>query len=176
MSQIASQLGSLGAVGALGGLKSSGDIYFGILESRTIADSIIRRFDLQRVYEAQENQRHRERTQEPKHFRTGKDTLITISVEDHDPKRAADLANSYLDALREQNGRLALTEAGQRRLFFEQQLEREKNALADAEVELKKTQEQTGLIAPGGQAQVEIETMAQTRAHITSLQVEMASH
>jgi capsule polysaccharide export protein KpsE/RkpR len=77
--------------------------------------------------------------------------------------------------LYEQNGRLALTEASQRRLFFEQQLEREKNALADAEVELKKTQEQTGLIAPLGQAQVEIDTIAQVRAEISSRQIELSA-
>jgi uncharacterized protein involved in exopolysaccharide biosynthesis len=108
-------------------------------------------------------------------FAVGKNTLITIDVDDHDPKRAADIANGYLDALREQNGQLALTEASQRRLFFEQQLEKAKNALADAEVELKLTQERTGLISPGGQAQVEIETTAQLRAQITSYQVELAA-
>ncbi len=101
--------------------------------------------------------------------------MITISVDDHDPKRATDLANSYLDALRDQNGRLALTESSQRRFFFEQQLEREKNALADAEVELKKTEEQTGLIAPFGQAQVEIEAIAQVRAQISSRQIELSA-
>jgi capsule polysaccharide export protein KpsE/RkpR len=77
--------------------------------------------------------------------------------------------------LREQNGRLALTDAAQRRLFFQEQLEREKNALADAEVELKKTQEQTGLIAPNGQTQVEIEATAQIRAQIASRQVELGA-
>jgi uncharacterized protein involved in exopolysaccharide biosynthesis len=175
MAQLASQLGSLGALGALSGVKSSSEVYLGILGSRTIADTLIKQYDLQEVYRTKKLSDTAKKLKSRSTFETGKNTLITISVEDHDPKRAADMANSYLDALREQNGRLALTEAGQRRLFFEQQLEREKNALADAEVELKKTQEQTGLIAPGGQAQVEIETMAQTRAQITSLQVEMAS-
>ncbi len=175
MAQLASQLGSLGALGALSGVKSSSEVYLGILGSRTIADTLIKQYDLQGVYGTKKLSDTAKKLKSRSTFETGKNTLIAIRVEDHDPKRAADLANSYLDALREQNGRLALTEAGQRRLFFEQQLEREKNALADAEVELKKTQEQTGLIAPGGQAQVEIETMAQTRAQITSLQVEMAS-
>ena len=175
MAQLASQLGSLGALGALSGVKSSSEVYLGILGSRTIADSLIKQYALQAVYGTKKLSDTAKKLKSRSTFETGKNTLITIRVEDHDPKRAADLANSYLDALREQNGRLALTEAGQRRLFFEQQLEREKNALADAEVELKKTQEQTGLIAPGGQAQVEIETIAQTRAQITSLQVEMAS-
>jgi uncharacterized protein involved in exopolysaccharide biosynthesis len=175
MSQLMSQLGSLGAMGALTGIKSSGDVYLGILESRTIADSLIRQYDLQKVYKTKRLSDTAKKLKSRSSFESAKNTLITITVQDHDPKRAADMANSYMDALREQNGRLALTESSQRRLFFEQQLEREKNALADAEVELKKTQEQTGLIAPGGQAQIEIETMAQTRAQITSLQVELSS-
>jgi uncharacterized protein involved in exopolysaccharide biosynthesis len=175
LSQLASQLGSLGAIGALTGIKSSGEVYLGILQSRTIADSLIRQYDLQKVYKTKKLSDTAKELKSRSSFESGKNTLITITVEDHDPKRAAAMANSYMDALREQNGRLALTEASQRRLFFEQQLEREKNSLADAEVELKKTQEQTGLIAPGGQAQIEIETMAQTRAQITSLQVELSS-
>jgi tyrosine-protein kinase Etk/Wzc len=136
---------------------------------------LIRRFELQKVYEIARVSDTEKRLKARSSFIAGKDTLITISVEDHDPKRAADLANAYLDALYEQNGRLALTEASQRRLFFEEQLEREKNALADAEVELKKTQEQTGLIAPLGQAQVEIDAIAQVRAEISSRQIELSA-
>ncbi len=175
MSQLASQLGSLGAIGSLGGLKSSGDVYLGILDSRTIADNLIKRFDLQRVYKIAKVSDTEKKLKARSTFVSGKDTLITITVADHDPKRAADLANGYLDALYEQNGRLALTEASQRRLFFEEQLEREKNALADAEVELKKTQEQTGLIAPLGQAQVEIDAIAQVRAQISSRRIELSA-
>jgi tyrosine-protein kinase Etk/Wzc len=175
MSQLASQLGSLGAIGGLAGLKSPGEVYLGILGSRTIADKMIERFDLQKVYKTKRLSDTEKRLKNSSKFILGKDTLITISVEDHDPKRAADLANGYLDNLRLQNGRLALTEASQRRLFFEQQLEREKNALADAEVNLKKTQEHTGLIIPAGQAQVQIEEMAQIRAQIASHQVELAA-
>ena len=175
MSQLSSQLGSLGMIGSFSGLKSPGDVYLGILGSRTIADNLIRRFELQRVYKIAKVSDTEKKLKARSSFVAGKDTLITISVEDHDPKRAADLANGYLDALYEQNGRLALTEASQRRLFFEEQLEREKNALADAEVELKKTQEQTGLIAPLGQAQVEIDAIAQVRAQISSRQIELSA-
>ena len=175
LSQIASQLGSLGAAGALGGLKSSGDTYIGILESRTIADAVIEKFDLQKVYKAKKLSNAEKTLKAKSTFLLGKDTLITISVKDNDPTRAADLANGYLDFLREQNGKLALSESSQRRLFFEQQLEREKNMLADAEVELRKTQEQTGIIAPFSQAQVEIEANAETQAQIASRQVELAS-
>ena len=181
MSQLMSQLGSIGSMGSIGsigglaGLKSPGDVYIGLLGSRSVADELIQRFDLQRVYSAKKLSTAEKTLKSNSKFVAGKDTLVTISVSDLDPKRAADLANGYLDLLREQNGRLALTESAQRRLFFEQQLEREKDALANAEVELKKTQEQTGLIIPVGQAQVEIESIAQVRAQITSRQVQLAA-
>jgi tyrosine-protein kinase Etk/Wzc len=168
-----SQLGSLGGVGAgVLGLKSPGDVYVGILNSRTVADDLVQKFNLQKVYDTKMFSDSVRKLQSRSTFATSKSTtLISIKVEDHDPKRAAELANGYLDALREQNGRLALTEASQRRLFFEQQLEHEKNALADAEVDLKKTQEQTGLIVPAGQTQVQLQEMSQIRAQIASLQV-----
>jgi tyrosine-protein kinase Etk/Wzc len=177
VSQLASQLGSLGAVGALtGGLKSPGDVYVGILKSRTIADDLIKRFDLQKVYKKKRISDTEKALKVRSTFSSGtKDTLITISVEDHDPKRAADLANGYLDSLYQQNGRLALTEAAQRRLFFEQQLVHEKDALADAEVELKKTEEQTGLISLTGQAQVEIDSIAQVRAQMSGKEIELGA-
>jgi tyrosine-protein kinase Etk/Wzc len=177
VSQLASQLGSLSMIGGLGGgLKSPGDVYVGILKSRTIAEDLIKRFDLQKEYKAKLFSSAALALKARSSFVVGsKDTLITISVVDADPKRAADLANGYLDALYRQNGRLALTEASQRRLFFEQELEHEKNVLADAEVELKKTEEQTGLISVNGQAQVAIESIAQVRAQISSREIELGA-
>ncbi len=170
-SLMAGQLGSLGALGGLGALKSPSDIYLGILKSRTIADILIQKFNLQSVYKTKRQSDTETILRKQSKFIAGKDTLITISVVDSDPRRAADLANGYLDALYQQNGRLALTESEQRRLFFEQQLAREKDALADAEVDLKRTEEQTGMIAPTGQAQVAIEAIEQLRAQITSQEV-----
>lgn len=175
ISQLASQFGSLGVVSGLGSLKGTGEIYVGILESRTIADALIDQFSLQKVYKTKKLSDTEKALMNHSKFIVGKDTLVTIAVEDHDPKRAADLANGYMDLLHRQSGRLALTESAQRRLFFEEQLEREKNALADAEVELKSTQERTGLISPNGQTQVEIEAIAEVRAQITSREVELSA-
>jgi len=100
---------------------------------------------------------------------------VTVSVTDRDPARAHDMTAAYLEALRRINGRLALTESSQRRAFFGEQLAQEKDALADAEVELKRTQEQSGFIAPAGQTQIELQTIAQTRAQIAVRQVELSS-
>ncbi len=100
---------------------------------------------------------------------------MTLDVTAKSPQLAHDLANAYMDALRETNGRLALSQSSQRRLFFEQQLEKEKNDLEDAEVELKKTEEQSGLIAPSGQTESEIKTIADTQAQIALRQVQLAA-
>jgi uncharacterized protein involved in exopolysaccharide biosynthesis len=156
-------------------LKDPGAIYVGILESRTVADDMIREFDLQKLYGAKKLSGAEKALATHTKFIPGKDTLIAITVDDHDPRRAAAMANAYLKALSKQNDRLALTEAGQRRVFFEKQLEQEKDRLADAEVELTRTEQQTGLIHPQGQAQVQIAAIAQTQAEISNREIELAA-
>ncbi|RSL16403.1 uncharacterized protein involved in exopolysaccharide biosynthesis [Edaphobacter aggregans] len=173
-SALLGQLGALGSAGsALSGLKDPTLIYVGILESRTVADDLIHQFDLAKVYKTKKLSQTEKVLKSHTKIFSGKDTIVVINVEDGDPKRAADLANAYLAALHKQNDRIAFTEAGQRRRFFEQQLEKEKNSLADAEVELKRTEEQSGLIHPSGQAQIQLQTIAETQAQITNREVQL---
>jgi tyrosine-protein kinase Etk/Wzc len=161
------------ALGALAGIKDPGMIYIGVLESRSVADEIIRQFDLQKVYKKKKLSATERALAGYTKFIPGKDTIIKVSVEDHDPERAAAMASAYLAALSVQNDRLALTEASQRRAFFERQLEAQKDQLADAEVDLAKTEEQSGLIQPSGQAQLQLMTIGQTRAAISSREIEL---
>lgn len=170
-SMLQSQIGSLGVLG----LKDPSMIFVGILESRAVADDLIQQFHLQDVYKTKRLSQTEKALAGHTKFLPAKDSLIAIAVEDHDPRRAADLANGYLKELGSQNDRLALTEAAQRRLFFEKQLEKEKDLLSEAEVELRRVQEQTGLIRPGGQEEVQIAAIAQTRAAISSREVELAA-
>ena len=104
-----------------------------------------------------------------------KDGLIHISVNDSNAERAAELANGWVDQFRKLSERLAIGEAAQRRLFFEQQLEQAKDKLADAEEALKRTEQQTGLIELDSQARVLIESAAALRAQITAKEVEIQS-
>jgi uncharacterized protein involved in exopolysaccharide biosynthesis len=108
-------------------------------------------------------------------FVAAKDGLIEISVADHDPRLASDLANGYVDELHRLNSTLAITDAAQRRVFFDQELANEKNALTDAENDLKATQQKTGLIQLSGQAEEIIRSIAQTRAEISSREVQIQS-
>ncbi|SFS10965.1 Uncharacterized protein involved in exopolysaccharide biosynthesis [Granulicella pectinivorans] len=174
-SALAGQLSALAPAGLLGAVKSSGDLYAGILKSRSIADELVRQFNLREVYGVKRDSDAVKRLGSHTAVLVGmKDTIITLTVTDKSPERARDLANAYLDALRETNGRLALTESSQRRLFFDQQLAKEKNDLEEAEVSLKEVKEQSGLIAPSGQAALEIETIAKTKAQIASRQIELS--
>ncbi len=157
------------------GLKSQTDLYIGVLKSRTIADSLIEQFGLRSVYKEPTLLDTRKALEKRVTIESGKDTLIHIVVEDRDPNRATALANAFVDALSEQNSRLALTEASQRRVFFGQQLNKEKTALADAEVALKKDQESSGLVLPVGQGEALIRSAAQLRAELASREVELES-
>ena len=179
-SALASQLGNVGGMAALAGsslgLKSPTDMIVSMLKSRTVEDGMVQRFGLMQEYHARLGSDARKRFEKyVKVDGSGKDGLIRISVEDRDPKRAAELANGYVDEFRKLSEHLAITEAGQRRLFFEQQLEAAKNNLADAEEALKVTQEKTGLIQLDSQARALIETAAQLRAQITAKEVQIRS-
>jgi capsule polysaccharide export protein KpsE/RkpR len=177
LSSLANQLSSVG-VGAgatLGAVKSNGDLYVGMLSSHTIADKLVTSFHLMEVYQVEKESQAIKRLAAQTNFELGvRDGIVTIRVTDRDPQRARDLANAYMEELHSITDRLALSESAQRRLFFEQQLAREKDRLADAEVALKQVQEKTGLVAPAGQTQVGLTTIAQTRAAIASRQVQLA--
>jgi tyrosine-protein kinase Etk/Wzc len=174
-SSAAALLGQLGGVAGLAsqslGIKNPSDLYIGLLSSRTIADELIKQFGLQRVYKTKDLTDTRKKLASRTSFNSAKSSLIQISVEEHDPKRAADLANAYVDRLQEQNSRLAVTEASQRRLFFERQVEVEKNNLAEAEAAFKKMQEQKGIFQVSSQVEAVIRSMVQMHAEVAAREV-----
>jgi tyrosine-protein kinase Etk/Wzc len=178
-SSLSSLMGQLGSLSALGGgsslLKSPADLYVGILQSRTIADQIVERFHLQTQWHLQSQNDVRKKLSTRVKFEAAKNGMIDITVNDKDPQQASAIANSFVEALNSINSRLAISEASQRRLFFEQQLSEEKSALAAAEEDLKDTQQKTGLLNVGGQAEQAIRSIAQTRAEIASREVKLQS-
>jgi tyrosine-protein kinase Etk/Wzc len=174
------QLGGLaslaggGAAGALG-LKNPDDLYIGLLQSEYVMDRVIQRFDLTKVYQTKRLSDARKALQGKTKIISDKSSLISISVEDRDAKRAAALANAYVDELHDLMSHLAVTSAAQRRMFFEQQVMQEKEKLADAEVALEETEMKTGIIQPQGQAQAVIATIMQLRAQISASEVELGA-
>jgi tyrosine-protein kinase Etk/Wzc len=173
---LAGQLSSMLGVGGAGGLKNQGDLYVGILKSRTIAATLVQRFDLKKVYRLRKESEAEKRLSQATTFESGlKDSIVSISVTDHSPDLARDLANGYLEALKSVNSHLALTESSQRRLFFENRLAQEKDALSNAEIAFKQSEEKTGIIAPGGQTASKLQELARLRAEIAARQTHLAS-
>ena len=135
-----SSLGSLGGLaGAVGSIKNPADQYLAYLKSVTLQDSLIERFKLLERYEAKTKLDARLALTGNVRAVSGKDGLISVEVDDKDPKFAADLANAHVEELAKLLGKLATTEAQQRRLFFEKQLTLAKDKLIQSEIALKAT-------------------------------------
>lgn len=140
-SAAASMLASLGALGGLAGaatgIKSPADQYIAFMKSVSLQDALIDRLKLMERYEAKLKTDARKALLGNVRIASGKDGLISVEVDDKDPKFASDLANAHVEELRNLLGRLAVTEAQQRRLFFEKQLQFTKENLAKADFALK---------------------------------------
>lgn len=155
------------------GLKNPSDLFVTMLKSRTVEDNLINQFDLRKIYGYKTYFDTREKLESRTSIAAAKDGSISISVEDRDPKRAAAIANAYVDELYKLSQSLAVTEASQRRLFFQRQLDTAKQDLAEAEGALRQTQEKTGLIQLDGQAKAIIESTAALKAQIAAREVEL---
>src|ERR1019366_159404 len=92
---------------------------------------------------------------------------------DRDAKRAADMTNAYVEEFRRLNSSLALSEASQRRAFFQEQLVSAKESLTNAEEALKQTEQSTGLIQVDSQAKALVQSAAAIRAEIAAKQVQL---
>jgi tyrosine-protein kinase Etk/Wzc len=131
------QFGALsGLAGVAAGLRNPLDQQVALIRSRTVADRVIARFDLGTAYQASRPSDARAELAARTNVRAAKDGLIDIEVDDHDPKRAAAIANAYVEELLRLTNELALGEAAQRRVFFERQLNLTKDNLIAAEVAL----------------------------------------
>jgi uncharacterized protein involved in exopolysaccharide biosynthesis len=157
------------------GLKNPSDVFVAMLKSRTVEDGLVNRFDLRKVYDVSRYQDARKILEKRSEIDPEKEGLISISVSDRDPKRAADLANAWVEELRSLNQSLALTEAAQRRVFFEQKLVKERDDLATSELALKQIEQKTGLIQPDAQTRALIGAVADVRAQIASKEVQLQS-
>ena len=171
-----SQLGgAAGLVAGAAGMKSPADIYVGMLKSRTVADRMISRFDLLKVYGTDSTEKARKELELNTSVNVGKDGMIAITVDDGDKARVALLANAYVDELTRLTRVYAVTEAAQRRLFFERQLEQAKDKLAAAEVALKRGLETKGVISVDADSRAMVEIVARLRAQATAKEIQLNS-
>ena len=177
-SAMLAQLGGIASlVGAAGGVKNPNDVYLAMLRSRTLADALTRRFNLLELWkiDAKYPSLVYEELEKIAKVSSGKDGIITISVEYKDPKFAAELANAFVDELIKFTGALAVTEGSQRRLFFERQFALAQNNLADAEVAARQALQSGGLLKVDEQGRAMIEATARLRGQITVKEVQIGA-
>jgi uncharacterized protein involved in exopolysaccharide biosynthesis len=170
------QLGGVAGVAAgAAGLKNPNDLYVGMLKSRTVADRLIAKFDMKKLYDVELLQDARKELEDNTTILSGKDGLISIDVDDHNSKRSAQIANAYVEELLKLTSNFAVTEAAQRRVFFERQLEQTKNNLAKAEMALKSGLDKRGVISVDVESEAMIETVGRLKAQLSAKEIELRS-
>ena len=176
-SSAASMLASIGALGGLAGtaagLKSPADQYIAFMKSVSVQDALIERFELMKKYEAKIKIEARLALTGSVRIASGKDGLISVEVDDKDPKFAADLANAHVEELRNLLARLAVTEAQQRRLFFENQLQITKHNFTKADLALKSSGINSSVLKSSPASAVEV--VARLKAGISVQEVKLGS-
>jgi uncharacterized protein involved in exopolysaccharide biosynthesis len=173
----ASLLQSLGALGGLAGaatgIKNPADQYVAFLKSRSVQDALIDRFHLTDRYEQKYRETTRLELDNKVRASSGKDGLIVVEADDKDAAFAAELANAHVDELQKLLGRLAVTEAQQRRLFFEKQLANAKEKLIQSESAMKASGVSGDDLKADPKAAVE--GLARLKAGITAQEIKLAS-
>jgi len=176
-SSAASLLSSLGALGGLAGaatgIKNPSDQFLAYMKSVSVQDALIERFKLMERYKKKYKDEVRKELASRSRITSGKDGLIAVEVDDHDPQFAADLANAHVEELQKLLGRLALTEAQQRRAFFEKQLNQTKDNLIKSEQALRTTGVNSSALKSSPAAAVE--AVARLKAMISAQEVKLAS-
>jgi len=176
LSALLSQAGGLAALaGGMGGLGGSTDLYLGILKSRSVADAVIKRLNLQKEFKAKTIDDARKKLDAAVKFKSGKDGIISIDADSKDPQKAAQLANTFVDELGRRSVELNLSKEGTERVFLEKRLEVVKQDLRNAENDMKAFQEKNKTFKVDSQATVAVEGIARLKAEIISKEVQLAS-
>lgn len=177
MGALMAQMGGLASLaGGTIGAKTTGDLYVTMLKSETVKDPIIDRFKMLEVYKVKYRADAYKYLNLNSSISLGKkDGVITIAIKDKDPKRAADLANAYIEELGKLASGLNMAGAGNNRIFLEKRIAEARADLNRAEDALKVFQTRNKAISVTDQAQATIAGVAQLRAQLAVKEVELAS-
>lgn len=163
------------ALSSLFSPRGPGNLYIGLLGSRSVQDNIIQSNHLLQLFGTNSMEAARGVLASKSSFVEGGDSIITISVRDTNSANAAMLANAYLQGLQDLSDKMAQSQAAQTRSFFDRQLEQQRASLDESEEAYARLQERTGQVASGVQAAEGIGNIAGIRSQVDSLNVQLAS-
>jgi len=167
-----------GALAAIGGESLVGEsknarLYSEILKMESLRDAIIERFKLQEVYGRKFRQDVYKDLKNKVIITTGKEGIITIAVDDKDPKRSADIANAFVDELKKLTSRLNMTGAGNSRSFLEDRIIATKKDLLDAENALKAFQAKYKILDAQQQGGATMGVLTQLTGQLTTQEIQL---
>lgn len=162
-----------GLAGGFLGLKSPSDLWVGILKSETIQDAIISRFDLKTLYQEKTIEDTRKALNKNVSIRKSKEDIISIIVQDKDPKRASEIANAFVEELDRVNKGIMMTSGGRMRAFVEKRLNEEKIELERTEEQVKEFLENNGAVKLDDQSKAIIETIGKVKGQLMAKEVEL---
>lgn len=165
------QNGSPGGIGSLAtdllGAKTTGATFIAVMHSRTAEDGIIQRFDLKKVYwtrlELSARRRLEKNTEITEERKSG---VITLSVTDHDPKRAAAMVGAYIEELDILTAKLNTSAAHRERVFLEERLDKIKVELESAEKDFSRFASKNGTIDISAQGRAMLEGAASLQGQL----------
>jgi uncharacterized protein involved in exopolysaccharide biosynthesis len=173
-SALASLGGLAGLAGAAAGIKSPDEMYIAFMQSESMQNALIQKFDLKARYEAKTMVDTRVALKANVKVTADKKAgLITIEADDKDPEFAAQLANAHVDELRTLLGRLAVTDAQQRRKYYEQQIAKTQEDLANAESDFRAAKEKSGMQVTAVIAEAGVKASAELRGQIAAREVQL---
>jgi uncharacterized protein involved in exopolysaccharide biosynthesis len=149
------------------------DLIVGVLKSRAVAQSVADRFDLLGRFKLRYPGDAVKRLQDATTISISREGVVSVIVEDTDPKLAADMANFYVEEVDRRVAQYGMSEAGRQRGFLVQQLARAKTDLDDAEQSLRRFQEQNRAIVLQEQTRGAIEAAARLKGEILAAQVQL---
>jgi capsule polysaccharide export protein KpsE/RkpR len=167
--------GLSGIAGSLLGLKGQGDIFIGVLQSETIENRLIDRFDLRRVYWTKYYASARDKLQSSTTITSDrKSGIITITVSDHRSDRAQKLAQAYVEELDHTMSRVSTSAARRERVFLEDRLKQVKRDLDTASRRLGDFSSKNAIMDVDDQAKAMMEAEGQLEGQLMADQSELA--
>jgi capsule polysaccharide export protein KpsE/RkpR len=156
------------------GLKSTSDVFVGILTSRTVQDKLIQQFGLKKLY--WDRRMEDARKDLAKHTDISvdrKSQIISITVTDHDPKRAAAMAEAYVAELNRLVAELSTSSARRERIFLEERLQSVSKELEAAEKEFSQFASKNTAIDVKEQGKAMVEAAATLQGQLIAAESEL---
>ncbi len=164
-----------GGLAALTQNRNLGDLYMGLITSRTVQDDVIAHQHLADYFHTTVPTQLRRALGQMASISVDKDQFVTVVVRAREPETAVRVANEFPAALYRLNHQIAVSQANHRWEYVEGPLEQEKNKLAEAEEDLKTAQQQTGVVMPEAQVQLGLSAISLLNQQITSRQEQLAA-